>query len=380
MKKANLKKILSIAVVGAMALTLAACGNGEAVETEIEIEEETGESVEAIDEEIAEETTVSEMDTEETGVLVLYASTPEEFLDVILNDFTEETGIEVEVVTGGTGELYNRVEAEKDNPQGDVVLGGMVYSGFLAYPDLWEDYVSVYDSELPEEYRNTNGKVTGFSLVPSALMINDDLVEGIEINGYEDLLNPELKGQIVMPDPSETSSGWEQLVNILYAMGGPESDEAWDYVDQLLANIDGAVLTSSGSVHKGVADGEYAVGLVAESMIDTYILEGMDNISKVFMEEGVVIQVDGVAIIKGCENLNSAQQFIDFLVSKDFQQTMTTCNPPRRPVRDDVTIPDDSALTPTDEIPSIEIDQEYVSNHRDEIQEKFQDISMNYMK
>lgn len=318
--------------------------------------------------------------TGDGGTLVLYASTPEEFLSVLVSEFEAATGVKVEVVSAGTGELYNRIEAEKDNPLGDVMIGGMVSSGFIPNGDLWEEYVSPNDAQLPEEYRNTVGNVTGFSLVPSALMINTDVAGDIEINGYEDLLNPELKGKIVMPDPTATSSGWEQLVNICYAMGGGDTDKAWEFMDKLLQNIDGKVLTSSSAVHKGVADGEYAVGLIAESMADTYILQGMDNITKQFMEEGVVVNVDGVAIIKGAKNMDNAKKFIDFIISQEFQQKMVEISPPRRPVRTDVTIPENSSMSPSSEINQIQVDYDYIAENKTAMQAKFQDISINYMQ
>lgn len=371
------RRILRQGIAGVMAMVvlgsgcLAGCSSGE---EEKKDPAKSGTDSKADGGESKEE----EAANEDAGILVLYASTPEEFLQVVTEEFEAETGVEVEVVSAGTGELYNRIQAEGDNPLGDIMLGGMVSSGFLPNSELWEEYVSAYDSELPEAYRNTTGKVTGFSLVPSALMINSEVAGDIEIKGYEDLLNPELKGKIVMPDPTATSSGWEQLVNMLYAMGGGDTDEAWKYVDQLLANVDGRVLTSSGAVHKGVADGEYAVGLIAESMADTYILQGMDNISKTFMEEGVVVNVDGAAIIKGAKNMDNAKKFIDFLTSKDFQQKMAECEPPRRPVREDVTLPEGNGLTPSGEINQIPADDDYVAEHKTEMQEKFQEIAMEY--
>lgn len=312
------------------------------------------------------------------GKLVLYASTPEEFLNVVISEYTKATGVEVEVVSAGTGELYKRVEAEGDNPLGDVFLGGMVSSGYVPKIDLWEPYVSPNDTDLPEAFRNTTGKVTSFSMVPTAIMLNTDLLTklGVEVNGFEDLLNPTLKGKIVMPDPTSTSSGWEALVNILYAMGGGDTEEGWAFVDKLLENLSGKVLTSSGAVHKGCANGEYAAALIAESMADTYINQGLP-VSRVFMKEGVVVNVDGVAIIKNAKNLENAQKFIDFLISKDFQQTMVGLTLPRRPVRTDIDM-SASKMSPTEEINQIKVDFDYVAAHKAEMQEHFKEIAIKY--
>ena len=306
------------------------------------------------------------------GKLVLYASTPEEFLNVVVSEYTKATGVEVEIVSAGTGELYKRVEAEGDNPLGDVFLGGMVSSGYVPKIDLWEPYVSGLDNDLPEAFRNTTGKVTSFS------MLNTEVLGqlGVEVNGFEDLLNPALKGKIVMPDPTSTSSGWEALVNVLYAMGGGDTEEGWAFVDKLLENINGKVLTSSSAVHKGCASGEYAAALIAESMADTYINQGLP-VSRVFMKEGVVVNVDGVAIIKGAKNLENAQKFVDFLISKDFQQTMVGLELPRRPVRTDIDM-SASKMIPTEEINQIAVDFDYVAAHKAEMQEHFKEIAIKY--
>ena len=312
------------------------------------------------------------------GKLVLYASTPEEFLNVVVSEYTKATGVEVEIVSAGTGELYKRVEAEGENPLGDVFLGGMVSSGYVPKIELWEPYVSPLDTELPEAFRNTTGKVTSFSMVPTAIMLNTKLLGeiGVEVNGFEDMLNPALKGKIVMPDPTATSSGWEALVNILYAMGGGDTEEGWAFVDKLLENLSGKVLTSSGAVHKGCAGGEYAAALIAESMADTYINQGLP-VSRVFMKEGVVVNVDGVAIIKGAKNLENAQKFVDFLISKDFQQTMVGLELPRRPVRTDIDM-SASKMIPTEEINQIAVDFDYIAAHKAEMQEHFKELAIKY--
>lgn len=313
----------------------------------------------------------------ETGKLVLYASTPEDFLNVIIAEFEKSTGIDVELVAAGTGELYKRIEAEGANPLGDVMLGGMVSSGYLPNEKLWEEYVSSENANLPEAFRNTNGKVTSFSSVPTVIMVNNANLKkaGVTVEGFEDLLNPALKGQIVMPDPSQTSSGWEALVNALYAMGGGDTDKGWEYVEKLMSNMEGKLLQGSSAVHKGVADGEYTIGLVAEGMVDTYLEQGVD-VSKVFMEEGVVVNVDGVAIIKGAKNMASAQKFVDFLVSQEFQSKMATLSPPRRPIRDDVDM--GTKLPPVSEIKLIEIDPTYIAGNKEQMLDRFKDIATNF--
>ena len=95
-------------------------------------------------------------------------------------------------------------------------------------------------------------------------MINTDLIGDIEVNGYADLLNPELKGKIVFADPQASSSSFEHLVNMLYAMGTDGQPNGWDYVREFCKQLPNGCVNSSSAVYKGVADGEYAVGLTFE--------------------------------------------------------------------------------------------------------------------
>ena len=50
--------------------------------------------------------------------------------------------------------------------------------------------------------KNTEGNLTRFDTIPSVIMVNTDLIGDIRMEGYEDLLNPELKGKIAFADPA----------------------------------------------------------------------------------------------------------------------------------------------------------------------------------
>ena len=70
-------------------------------------------------------------------------------------------------------------------------------------------------------------------------------------------------------------------------MGGYEDDQAWQYVEDLFENIDGKICESSSAVYKGVADGEYVVGLSYEDPCTQLVRDGAP-VEIVYMEEGVV--------------------------------------------------------------------------------------------
>ena len=87
--------------------------------------------------------------------------------------------------------------------------------------------------------------MTRFTDVPSVLLVNTDLAGEGKIEGYEDLLNPRLHGKIAMADPALSSSSYEQLINMLYAMGKGNPEDGWDYIRSLADNLDGNLLESS---------------------------------------------------------------------------------------------------------------------------------------
>ena len=146
--------------------------------------------------------------------LIIYSSHHVDLLNMILDDFKlKNPDINVEVIAAGTGELLKRIEAEKVNPLGDILLGGTLNS-VKSKSDLFENYVSTNEANIYEEFQNKEGNFTRFSAIPSVIMINTNLIGNIKIEGYADLLNPALKGKIATTDPSASSSSFEHLVKI----------------------------------------------------------------------------------------------------------------------------------------------------------------------
>ena len=301
--------------------------------------------------------------------LVIYCPHPLEFINPLVDEFETQTGISVEVVAAGTGELLKRVESEQGNPLGDIFWGGSI-STMKPSKDLFEDYQSVNEDAVYDDMKNVEGSLTRFTNIPSVLMVNTDLIGDIKIEGYEDLLNPELKGKIAHCDPSKSSSSYEHLINMLYAMGNGNPDDGWDYVEKLCENLDGKLLSGSSAVYKGVADGEYTVGLTFEEGGAKYVADGAP-VKLVYMKEGVISKPDGVYIIKDAKNMDNAKKFIDFITGKD-AQTIIIEKLNRRSVRKDVPAP--SGLEKLENINLIKDDEELVVEKKQEWLDKFKDI------
>lgn len=307
--------------------------------------------------------------------LVVYTSESETRLNQIVPYFEEETGIKVELITGGLGELTKRLGTEAGDPNADIMLGSGIMNA-LNNAELFEEYVSP-NNEFVNEKCKSIGVANSYIVGCSILLVNTDLVGDIQINGYKDLLNPELKGRIATADAASSSSAMEHVEDILEAFapeGQHESEEGWAYIQDLLNNIDGCVLSSSSAVHKGVAEGEYAVGLTYESPAATYIHDGATNLKIVYMEEGVQSGSACVMLVKNAKHPENAKQFIDFCLSKETQQRLVS-EAASRPVRDDVEL--GTGMIPTSEINLLELDEQYITDHMDEWKEKWTDCVAN---
>ena len=305
-----MKKLFKLVLVALLACSLVACGNKEAAE---ETTEEVG-----------------------GGQLVIYSPNSDALL-AAAEAFGEQYGIEVLIQPLGTGEALEKIVAEVENPQADVLYGGVNYANAYKYAEYFEQYTAAGDDKLPEAYQNTNGVATHYCLDGSAaLLVNVEALEALGISiddfkGYADLLRPDLKGagKIAMGNPAKSSSAWAELTNMLLVMGDEAYDEkAWAWVNEFIGQLDG-ILDSSSAIYKGVVSGEYVVGVSYEDPCVGLLVDGADNVKLVYPEEGAVWLPAGTAIIKNAKNMDNAKLFLDWLISAEGQAEIakTTARP-----------------------------------------------------
>ncbi|HAQ55064.1 MAG TPA: ABC transporter substrate-binding protein, partial [Anaerovibrio sp.] len=121
--------------------------------------------------------------------VVIYCPHPLAFINPLVEEFEKESGVKVEVVAAGTGELLKRVESEKANPLADIFWGGSL-STVKPKAALFEEYRSINEDHIQKDFKNVEGSITRFTDIPSVIMINTNLIGDVKVEGYEDLLNP----------------------------------------------------------------------------------------------------------------------------------------------------------------------------------------------
>ncbi len=304
-----------------------------------------------------------------TKVLSLYTSSPKDQYEPAVAAFTAKTGIKVDVVSAGTGELIKRIQAEGKNPLGDVQWGGLGASVTPAI-DSFDEYTSANDAKTIADYQSAKNakKFTAFSIIVNSLMINNKLAKDIKIDGWESLLDPALKGKIAFADPAKSSSSLSQIVNMLHSMGKGNPENGWDYVGKFAKQLGGKMQASSSTVYQMVASGEYAVGITNETNAVKYVASGAD-VKVVYPKEGNIVLADNIMLIKGAKNPASAKAFIDYLTSSDYQSTMEGVG--LRTIRTDVTQKNFPALST---IPTIKEDSAWMAKNGDKVKDKFTDL------
>jgi iron(III) transport system substrate-binding protein len=259
------------------------------------------------------------------GSLVIYSPNTDALTNAAYA-FGEKYDVDVTILSMGTGECLQRIVSETENPQADVMYGGVNYANGVNYAKYFEPYVAAGNDKLPEAYRNQNGCVTRYCLDGSAaLLLNLDVFKTLgldpnEFKAYEDLLTPALKGHIAMGNPASSSSAWAELTNMLLVKGNkPYDDAAWEWVTKFAKQLDGVMIKSSSAIYKGVVSGEYAVGVSYEDPCVGLLVDGAKNIKLVYPSEGAVWLPAGAAIIKNAKNMANAKLFMDWLISDEGQ-------------------------------------------------------------
>ena len=301
--------------------------------------------------------------------LTVYTARSESLNNAVIQNFEKDTGIKVNVVVAGTGEVVKRVASEKANPLGDILWAGSE-AMLASKKDLFQEYVSPEDKNMMPEFRNTTKFFTPAFSDPTVMIVNTDMTKDMKIEGFADLLNPALKGKIAFGDPVNSSSAFQSLVVMLYDMGNgePFSEGAWNYVDKFLAQLQGKMSNSSSQVYKGVAGGEYAVGLTWEDPAASLVKSGA-HVKGVFPKEGALYAPQSVQIIKNCKHPENAKKFIDYMLSEKIQNLVGTTLTVR-PLRQGAKLAD--YMTPADKIKiAPKFDEKWVSENKDKFTKMF---------
>ena len=265
----------------------------------------------------------------QTQSVVVYNAVSPKVMTAFVEEFQKQNpGIKVDVISGGSGELLTRLQAEKANPRGDVLVGPDV-DVFDAAIDLFEGYKTKEDAGYPRSAVGPDNKYYGFSTNFQVFIVNTKMMPvAAAPQAWSDLTKPEYKSKILMANPAQSGSAYSQLIQILQLYG-------WDTMDKLTANA--TFVTSSKLAYQNVAKGEIPVGLTSEFNVLASKIEGFP-VEAVYPKDGTALINDASGIVKGGPNPANAKKFMDFLTSKQAAQMIVDIDKRRR-ARNDVAPP-----------------------------------------
>ncbi|MGV9614774.1 2-aminoethylphosphonate ABC transporter substrate-binding protein [Nocardia xishanensis] len=234
--------------------------------------------------------------------------------------FRAETGIAVDVVAAGSGEVVNRLEKEQSNPQADVVV---TLPPFIQKADAAQllQPLGVDTSAYPATEKDPNGKFV--SLAGNYLnFIANNSVDASKLT-WDDLLKPEYLGKLQYSTPGQAGDGTAVLILLQQLRG---KDGALDYLKRLQVNNVGPS-ASTGKLQPKVDKGEL---LIANGDVQM----NMESITSKGSEFGIFFpaSADGarhtvalpyfMGLSKGAPHAEAAKKLMDYLLSKEVQQTL----------------------------------------------------------
>ena len=313
-----MKKTKTLSSLLFAGVLLAACGNSDNEETPADANNGTN------DPNNNETTEESGEDAQLEGSITVYVGFQEDHAIAAINQFEEETGIDVDMIRMSAGEILARIRAESNNPQADIWYGGPADTFVAAQQeDLLQPYVSDVAVEgIDPEFRDEDGYWTGVYLGPVGFASNQQFLDEHGLDApetWEDLINPVFEDEIVMAHPASSGTAYTILYTVLEVIGENDEQDGWDYLEELHPLVQ-QYTTSGAAPGRMVGMGEAAVGLLFAHDIIKYQNEGYSDLVMTIPEDGTGFEIGSVAMIDGAPNPELAEAFIDWASGPSAQE------------------------------------------------------------
>lgn len=243
--------------------------------------------------------------------LVIYASCEDYRIEDLRKQLKEKfPDIDVSVEYYSTGNATAKLKAEGNKTEADIIIG-LETASMQQIADMMADLSNFKMDHYLDGANDSDNRYLIFEKYEGAVIVNTKTLQekGLaEPKSYEDLLKPEYKGQIAMPNPKTSGTGYMFLYTWAKTMG---EKDAFDYVDKLQQNVKSFTESGSGPM-KMLAQGEVAVGLGMIFQAATQITEGIP-LKVLQFEEGCPYNTTAMSIVKGRENDENVIKIFNFL-------------------------------------------------------------------
>lgn len=251
----------------------------------------------------------------QAGPITVYTALEEdEIADYVAQAKKDIPDVQVNVLRLSTGDLGARILAEAGNPQHDVIWGWAVTNTMdQRVLNLVEPYKAKGTEKLGAAYKAADDKWFAATGYIGAFCVNTERLKakGLPMpKSWNDLLDPRFKGEIAMPNPVSSGTGYLQIVSILQKMG---EEKGWAFLKQLDGNVNQYIKSGSRPCRSARA-GEFTVGTSLAFAAIKSIEEGFP-LAMVLPSEGAGYELEASALMKTSKNKADAKKFLDWTMS-----------------------------------------------------------------
>ncbi|AGP49291.1 MULTISPECIES: Fe(3+) ABC transporter substrate-binding protein [Psychrobacter] len=306
------KLTLPVAVFGMM-LALAGCSKSSTPEESVDAETPAP----STEQEVAKDNAASA----DGQTVTIYSSRNEQLIKPLLDRYTEQTGVKVELVTDKDGPLMARLQAEGQNTPADMLL--TVDAGNLwqaAEQGLLQPVASsVLEANVPAKYRDPEGRWTGLSLRARTIFYDPSKVSADQLSTYADLADPKWKGKLCLRTSKKVYN--QSLVASMMEHLGAEKTEA--VIRGWVANLATDVFSDDTNLLEAIAAGQCEVGIANSYYYGRLLDEKPDFPVKIFWANqgttGTHVNISGAGVVTGSDNADGALKLMEWLSSDDAQ-------------------------------------------------------------
>ena len=264
----------------------------------------------------------------------LYSARKEALIQPLLEKFTSETGIKVNLVTGKADALLKRVTSEGVNSPADILLSsdaGRLHRAKVA--KVTQSFRSKkLEAVIPASYRDPEGHWYGLSLRSRPILYVKGKVNPSELSSYEALADPKWKKRICIRSSNNIYN--QSLVASLIAANGEAETLAW--AKKLAANLarrpkggdrDQIKAAAAGQCDIAIANNYYLAGMLTSN--DAAQRAAANKMGVFWPNQngrGAHVNVSGAALMHSSKNKDNAIKLIEFLANRDSQQWYAETN------------------------------------------------------
>lgn len=261
--------------------------------------------------------------TAQAGTVTAYTALEEdeikEYLAAAKKDLPD---VDVKVLRLSTGDLGARILAEAANPQHDVIWGWALTNTLdPRITALLEPYSPKGSDKLAAKDKAADGKwftTTGYM---AAFCVNTEVLKAKKLpmpTSWKDLTNPAYKGEVVMPNPVSSGTGYLQIAALIQSRG---NDEGWKLIKAMDGNV--AQYIKSGSRPcKAARAGEFAIGTSLAFAAMQSVDEGYP-VKMVIPTDGAGYELEASGLMASSKNKADAKRFLDWTLSPGAAQLYT---------------------------------------------------------